>query len=293
MKQKKSVLNRKTIKSNNYKVGTFTSVPYSILHNPNLSPTAKLLIIQILSDNDSFTLSPSLYAKRLGVTVKTIYNALDELEEKGYIRRTPIGDDVYIAGVKKKNSKKIIYHYLVSEFGNLNKDADNTTPTEEAISGATTNATTPTETSEVVPIDGDKKENNLTKMSNYLNSLGDFSEYNENDINDIILKYVVDNQLTSYYEPKNEIEKLITKEKKRIYKECMEVTSKIDKHTSKKAITEFSNWLKDLIFEKNDLKFDHSNIWLKKKAKHRVFKTDHETMMRDLAEQRYYDGDSD
>ena len=113
MKQKKSVLNRKTIKSNNYKVGTFTSVPYSILHNPNLSPTAKLLIIQILSDNDSFTLSPSLYAKRLGVTVKTIYNALDELEEKGYIRRTPIGDDVYIAGVSGYKSNYVILLHLI------------------------------------------------------------------------------------------------------------------------------------------------------------------------------------
>lgn len=100
-----------------------------------------------------------------------------------------------------------------------------------------------------------------------------------------------DGKLTSWYELKKELDKLMSKEKKAVFEECMKVTSKINQHTSKKAITEYKNWLKDLVFEKNDLRFDHEKKWLRIKGKHYKFKTDSETAAWDAAEERYYDGD--
>lgn len=245
------------------KAGEFTTTQHSVLYDKRLSSTAYRILTSILADKDDYKLTQGLIVKRFGYHKDTVKSAFENMEDCGYLRRKEL---------------KRGHYYTVSEYGNLNKDKS-TTPSEPT-SGTTND---------------DRYLEYETKLNDYIEKQGDYMQIThiKEKVMDILRKYLVDGKLTSYHDPKNDIEKLITKEKQTIYKECMEITNKIDKHTSKKAITEYSNWLKDLIFEKNNLQFNHKSMWLKKKAKHRHYKTDHETMMRDLAEERYYDGDSD
>src|SRR5690554_6570502 len=104
LKNYKSVPNRKTFKTKNHKAGNFTSIPNNLLHHPTLSLKAKMLMIQLLSDSDEFTLSPSLYAKRMNTSVSNVYNAIKELVKDGFIRKTLI--EKPIRGLKKKGSSK-------------------------------------------------------------------------------------------------------------------------------------------------------------------------------------------
>ena len=104
--------NRKTIKCEN-ELGKFTTVNYKVLRDKKLSPISRILLIEILSDSDNFTLSPTMYSNRLGVTKKTLYKSIQQLVDNGYIRRTNISKP----GTKGK--EKLVYHYLISEYGNL------------------------------------------------------------------------------------------------------------------------------------------------------------------------------
>ena len=102
----------KRIKNN---VGEFTTVPYNILRDNNLTPTAKLLLIEILSDRDDFDLSQSVYCKRLGISTGGWYKSIQNLIKFGYIKRTK----------KKIDGKGIYYDYIIDESGSLS------TPTDE------------------------------------------------------------------------------------------------------------------------------------------------------------------
>lgn len=248
------------------KAGEFTTIQHAILYDKRLTSTAFRILTSILSDKDEYKLTQGLIIKRFDIHKDTVKSAFENLEECGYMRR---------------KEQKRGHYYIISEYGNLNKETEQ----EGVIEVLDTELNTT----------GKNEVDNLAKMGKYLNLLGDFYEYGNlsNDINDIIFKYLVEENLTHYHEPKNEIEKLVSKMQRDIYKECMLVTSKIDEHTPKKAITEYSNWLKDKLFVKHSLDFNHKTMWLKIKVKHRSFKTDHETAMRDAAEQRHYDGDSD
>jgi hypothetical protein len=113
--------NKTNIKPKTRNAGTFTTVSLKLLNNNNLSRDARFLLIQIFSDSDEFTFSPTLYADRMGCTEKHIHNKVVELENHGFAKRTPLSKDSYVKGRKKKGSDKIIYHYTFSEFGNLNK----------------------------------------------------------------------------------------------------------------------------------------------------------------------------
>ena len=115
-------MNNRKIRNTNKKSGTFTTVSYNILRDINLTPNAKILLIEILSDSDNFDISQTLYCKRLGWEKNQFTRAIVSLEEHGYIKRTPIDKDKVIPGKKKKGSNRVMYFYTVSEFGNLNNE---------------------------------------------------------------------------------------------------------------------------------------------------------------------------
>lgn len=116
--------NRHSIKKEQ-EAGSFTTVSYSILRDSNLTSVAKLLLVEILSDSDDMTLSPTLYANRMDLTIKTIYNALNCLIDNGYIRRK----DISKANKNGVNTRPI-YHYTISEFGNLKSKEETVSTTE-------------------------------------------------------------------------------------------------------------------------------------------------------------------
>jgi hypothetical protein len=99
-------MKNKTVVKKENKSGEFTTVHYSILRNLKLGPISKLLLIEILSDSNDFTFSQTLYCNRLGITKKTYFKAIKNLEECGYIRKTKV-------------INRNLYHYTISEFGNL------------------------------------------------------------------------------------------------------------------------------------------------------------------------------
>ena len=99
----------KTIKRIPTVKGEFTTVNYNLLRDKNLTPIAKLLLIEILSDNDNFTLSQTVYCNRLGISKGTWFNVIKNLIDNGYIKKEK----------KLTNSKGIYYNYIVSEYGDL------------------------------------------------------------------------------------------------------------------------------------------------------------------------------
>ena len=79
-----------------------------ITRDNNLTSNSKILLIEILSDRDDWDLSRKNYLKRLEWAPKTFNDAIVNLEENGYIRRTKILNTRY-------------YFYTISEYGNLTK----------------------------------------------------------------------------------------------------------------------------------------------------------------------------
>jgi hypothetical protein len=115
-------MNNKKIRMNKKKPGSFTTIDLDLIKDKNLTSNAKILLIAILSDSDSFELSQTLYCKRLGWEKNQFTRAIEQLEKNGYINRTQIENDKVVPGKKKKGSNRILYFYTVSEYGNLNKD---------------------------------------------------------------------------------------------------------------------------------------------------------------------------
>lgn len=113
--------NRTTLKPKERKAGTFTATPNYFLKKSNMSIYANMLMIQLLSDSDSFTLSATGYAKRMNISRSQVYKAIDELVENGFISKTPFPEEVAVKYRKKQDSDKVIYHYTICEFGTLNK----------------------------------------------------------------------------------------------------------------------------------------------------------------------------
>jgi len=134
-------MKNKTVHRTKLKAGTYTMAPYHITRDSRLTSNAKILLIEILSDADDFRLSQSLYCKRLSWDKKQFDRAIQCLIKAGYVKRTPIDEKVSIPGVKKAGSKKVLYHYTISEYGNLNSDEVEivgATPTVEELNEFTT-----------------------------------------------------------------------------------------------------------------------------------------------------------
>jgi predicted transcriptional regulator len=105
-KTNKTVIRKETIK------GEFTTVQHSILLDTRITANAFRLFTAILSDSDTkFELSQSLYCNRLNIPYTTFKDSINNLIECGYISRTDINKD--------KPSNKVIYHYTLSEHGDL------------------------------------------------------------------------------------------------------------------------------------------------------------------------------
>jgi hypothetical protein len=109
----------------------FTLMHNDIINDKNLSSNAFRLLSSILSDNDdTFKLSQTTYCNRLGWEPTMFKRAIENLIKCGYVSRVLINEQ--IPGVKKAGSKKKIYYYTISEYGNLNKEEVKvTTPTKE------------------------------------------------------------------------------------------------------------------------------------------------------------------
>ena len=103
--------NKKVIRNKKNKVkGNFTTVPYSILNNKNLTGNGLKLLIGILSDNDIlFEFQESVYVDRYFKSKDTYYIAIKNLVECGYLRKT------------KPFKGSETNFYLISEYGNLNQ----------------------------------------------------------------------------------------------------------------------------------------------------------------------------
>ncbi|WP_242094319.1 helix-turn-helix domain-containing protein [Aestuariivivens sediminicola] len=91
--------------------GKFTTISHRIIHDKRLSTEARLLLISILSDADSFDVSRTGLSKRLGLTEYKLDKALKELIKFGYIKKTKTHGQYF--------------HYTISEYGNLNKEPEN------------------------------------------------------------------------------------------------------------------------------------------------------------------------
>ena len=104
--------------------GEFTTIHNSILFDTRLTPNAFRLMTAILSDSDThFDLSQTLYCDRLKIAKKTFFRAIDNLVQCGYLKKTDVDKDVIIPKIKKANSNKKVYHYTISEYGNLKSES--------------------------------------------------------------------------------------------------------------------------------------------------------------------------
>lgn len=277
--------NKKVIRKKN-ESGKFTTISLSVLNDTRLSTTARLLLISILSDSDEFTLSQELYKKRLNIGQSAYLNAISNLEEFGYLRKTGVEADVFIPKIKKANSDKTIYFYTISEYGNLNNEASTIeTPENEAI-------IQPVEAvREVVeqPIIQVIQPVSVVNEPNY-----EVLEILQNPqlqtlfSNDDVLYDKLKAELQCEYSL-NSIKKIFTPALTKIYNEAFESISHKIKPNSEKSVNEFKQWLKKEVFENYNINFENqspSSKWahislIKNKKKVAV---DYETKMSDYYE---------
>jgi biotin operon repressor len=106
--------NRITIHVKERPAGTFSLVSNTILYNKNLTHFDKLLLISILSDDDTYIFNVMTYANRFGCSDDTIGNSIKRLKKAGYIIQTQVD--------KRFN----VWTYKISEYGNLNNESKET-----------------------------------------------------------------------------------------------------------------------------------------------------------------------
>lgn len=110
--------NRITFQVKERQAGTFSLVANTILYNKNLTHFDKLLLISILSDDDTYIFNVMTYANRFGCSDDTIGKSIKRLKKAGYIIQT------------KENKRFNMWTYKISEYGNLNKESVETTELE-------------------------------------------------------------------------------------------------------------------------------------------------------------------
>ena len=65
----------------------FAQIPNVVFRNPQLTPRAVVVLGNILTHSDRFTLTTTIIAEQTGMNRKTVTAALDDLEQIGYITR--------------------------------------------------------------------------------------------------------------------------------------------------------------------------------------------------------------
>ncbi len=231
----KTVIRKKT------ESGKFTTIHNSILFDTRLLPNAFRLLTAILSDSDTqFDLSQTLYCDRLGITKKTFFKAIANLEECGYLRKKDVGKDEIIPKIKKANSDKIVYHYTISEYGNLNNSSESTK--NSMTSGSTeTSSETYVETKQM--------------PDEYYQPLQAFSDkYNYLMCDDYYFNvFIVDVNAGIDYDF------IITKFEKYLYKKV--VAAVTDSNVNPKSFEEFKSRAKELIFKHKNYDANFMNTW--------------------------------
>ncbi len=211
--------------------GEFTTIHNSILFDTRLTPNAFRLMTAILSDSDThFNLSQTLYCNRLGIAKQTFFNAVANLEECGYLRKTPTGI-------------KDLKNYTLSEYGNLNK-ADDSTESIVTSGSTETSSETNVETKQM-PLE-------------YYQSLQAFSDnYNYLMCDDFFNLFKVDVNAGVDYDI------IIAKFEKYLYKTT--IASITDSHINPKAFEDFKTSLKSIIFNHKNYKSNFMSSWNYKK----------------------------
>lgn len=273
-------MKNKTVIRKKNEVGKFTTVHHSIMLDTRLSATAFRLLTMILSDSDTeFNLSQTLYCNRLNVTKQTFFNAIDNLEENGYLRKTEIEQE------NKKKSNKILYKYTISEFGNLNTKEKEVV---EMVIEKKVGLPESKQIQEEKKVEETSVKNKLAKESpqhqlefdeeleKYLVSIVELLEFNE--IADYITNMI--NKNSSVEEIKAWVKKYLVS----VYNEKLLTIENTEDHP--KAFIEFKTWLKTEIFENFNLETDIEKKWksLRLFKYGKKFTTDFETMMGDYYE---------
>ena len=266
----------KTVIRKEKKAGEFTTIHNSILKDSRLTPTAFRLLVSILSDSDTFKLSQSRYKKLLGIKEnRTFLNAIANLEECGYLKKTEVAKDIFIPNIKKANSAKKVYHYTISEYGNLKSESQ---PELEV---------QPETDTEKIELNDAELE--LEKFKAFLQT--NIEVLFENDFVYPKTIEALDNKIydIAFYQNLIDEEKATEKSLKLYYKDVLGWIDNIIRPDRPKALIDFKEWLKDEIFNKRNPKLDwvsvrskYSHLSLVKYGK--KIKTDYETEMGDYYE---------
>lgn len=256
--------------------GEFTTIHNSILFDTRLTPNAFRLMTAILSDSDTnFDLSQTLYCDRLKIAKKTFFRAIDNLVQCGYLKKTDVDKDVIIPKIKKANSDKKVYHYTISEYGNLKSESQPEIEVQPETDG---------QNMEIEDSDLELEKRNDFLLANQKILIDNQFVYQKtleavkNDICDI-----------AYYQTLIDEQKEIEKLLKQYYKDALGWVQDIIKPDRPKALIDFQDWLKDEVFNKRNPKLDwvsvrskYSKLALIKHGK--KYKTDYETEMGDYYE---------
>jgi hypothetical protein len=231
--------------------GKFTTVHNSILFDTRLTPNALRLFIAILSDSDTeFNLSQTLYCNRLGITKKTFFSAIANLEECGYLRKSP-------------TNVKNLFHYTISEYGNLNNDNDIAAEEESS-----------TET------DSDSNAEIKQMPDEYYDRLRPF--YNK--YNYLMCDDYYNNVFNIDLNKGEDYDIIIEKFEKYLYKKVIAAVTNSDENP--KAFEDFKVTVKNLIFNHKNYDANFMNTWtVYKLTKYKKQPPrDHETEMSDYYE---------
>jgi hypothetical protein len=279
-------MKNKTVIRKELESGQFTTIHHSILRDKRLSSNGFRLLINILSDSDTnFTLSQSLYCKRLGITKQTYFNAVQNLVECGYLLKNEC----------KVNP--IRNHYILSEYGNLKSEQANKHAIQSEIEKELpikleteiqtdimeeTKMQIYTEDS----IEQVQDEFDITKLSEndkdlyqYLHTIKNLLEYD--DFYKLLsYEWMLDDKIRTEMGIKKKVKEYLTD----FYNENLALAKNPQEHP--KALKEYKAWLKDEIFNNHNLginarsKWSHLSLMKYKKP----YKTDYETQMFDYYE---------
>lgn len=255
--------NKKVIKKDLEK-SKFTTVHHSMLYDQRLSANALRILISLLADAENFNASYKLFENRFNISNKTVKAAFKNLEECGYVKRTKLPRG---------------FHYTISEFGNLN-------PTKTEVEETTTTKEIDIKLEEKIQKQKDLLQEYLSKITTYIET-----EYIHNFMFDLVGTHTNSDGLLDFYTFRNKAEKELNSIKKELFKNMMLITNKRSACISKKADKQYKEWLKEEIYEKNNVPTDAEceKKWKHIKLRNQEFKTDYETAMQDKAEEDYYD----
>jgi hypothetical protein len=268
-------MTNKTVIRKEKKTGEFTTIHNSILNDSRLSATALRLLLSILSDSDTFRLSQSLYKQRLGITEnRTFLKAIANLEECGYLKKTEVGKGVFIPNIKKANSDKIVYHYTISEYGNLKSE---TKPEPEVQPEVVKESIGVKDKETLMKRCKDLIKQNSKLFNNDISFLKIAEAYGKGIYDIAIYQKIIDE------------EKELQKSLKHYYKDVLGWIQDLIKPEHTKALKEFEEWLKDEVFNKRNTNLGRVSVrstygYLSLLKYKKEFKTDYETEMGDYYE---------